>query len=221
MSNKIDESSDVNDVKQNNTPQTSPLLNSSVIVAIVSALFGTALGAAITGYYTLTLEQKKYEYSLIQKALDTADQGAAAKRLQFLLDADIIKNLNSKKIRDLASDPSNLPTKYNYPDYTIFICDAQSNNFSAKNLSKEVINSLSNMKRVGSIEEKIWNNYEEMPLVTLQDKLTIVFDPYEVNEVPLIKEQLKEIQNLPAINAVPNRGKESKWRLSLIVCPSK
>jgi hypothetical protein len=81
MSNKIDESSDVNDVKQNNTPQTSPLLNSSVIVAIVSALFGTALGAAITGYYTLTLEQKKYEYSLIQKALDTADQGAAAKRL--------------------------------------------------------------------------------------------------------------------------------------------
>jgi hypothetical protein len=77
------------------------------------------------------------------------------------------------------------------------------------------------MKRVGSIEEKIWNNYEEMPLVTLQDKLTIVFDPYEVNEVPLIKEQLKEIQNLPAINAVPNRGKESKWRLSLIVCPSK
>ena len=39
-------------------------LNSSVVVAIISGILGTTLGAFITGYYTLLLEEKKYEYSL-------------------------------------------------------------------------------------------------------------------------------------------------------------
>jgi hypothetical protein len=210
------------------------LLNSSVLVAIISSLLGTVLGAFITGWYSLTLERQKYEYSLIQKAIETSDYRQAAKGLNFLIDTGIIKSLNANAIKTLAESevssipvyPPSIPKLSNtatakFPDYTVFLCDAQWENQSAIDMANKIINSLSSMERVGEIQFKQWHYYsEKITLKQIQNKLTIIVDPYEKGEVKLIKEQLKNIKNLPSIEVVNNPSEETKWRISLILCSS-
>lgn len=209
------------------------LLNSSVLVAVASSLLGTALGAFITGWYGLTLERQRYEYSLIQKAVETQDYHQAATRLKFLVDTGIIRSLNANAIRDLAEkDASSIPVyppliaksstpKTNpFPDYTVFVCDTQWKESSAIEMAKEIINSLSSMKRVGEVKFEQWNDYSVVPLDKLQNKFTIIVDSYERSEVDSIKNQVQKIKNLPPIQVLDNPGKETKWRLSLILCPS-
>ena len=209
------------------------LLNSSVLVAVVSSLLGTALGAFITGWYGLTLERQRYEYSLIQKAVETQDYRQAAIRLKFLVDTGIIRSLNANAIKKLAEEnassipvyppsipkPSTPQTNF-FTDYTVFVCDAQWKESSAIDMAKEIINSLSSMKRVGEVKFEQWNDYSVIPLNKLQNKLTVIVDSYERSEVDNIKNQFQNIKNLPKIQVLDNPGKETKWRLSLIVCPS-
>lgn len=76
----------------------------------IIGLMGTGFGAAISGYWNTKLERQKFEFSLIQKALEAPDKAEAAKGLTFLVEAGLIEQFNAEKISALASNPNQLPT---------------------------------------------------------------------------------------------------------------
>jgi LAS superfamily LD-carboxypeptidase LdcB len=56
------------------------------------------------------LERNKFEYTLIQKALETPSQDLRVKNLKFLVDIGVIQSLNGEKLKDIAkNEPQNLP----------------------------------------------------------------------------------------------------------------
>jgi hypothetical protein len=83
---------------------TSPLL-----LALVG-LIGTGVGAVLQGFWNTRLEREKFEFSLIQKALDTADKNEASRNLKFLVQAGLISEFDGKKIDALADAPNRLPS---------------------------------------------------------------------------------------------------------------
>jgi Putative peptidoglycan binding domain len=84
-------------------------LTAPLLVTLVG-LIGTGVGAVLQGYWNNRLERDKFEYSLIQKALETADKGEAARNLKFIVNAGLISGFNSEKILALADKPEQLPT---------------------------------------------------------------------------------------------------------------
>jgi hypothetical protein len=89
------------------------LLHSSpIIIAVFSTFFGligTGIGAALQGYNATALERHKFEATLIQKALEPENEQERAKKLLFLVNAGLLKQLNESKIREIAQDPSQIP----------------------------------------------------------------------------------------------------------------
>jgi hypothetical protein len=83
--------------------------NAPVLVAVLG-LIAAGASAAIAWYSSTQLERSKFEYALIQKALEIKDRREAAKNLKFLVDVGVIKSLDSQKITSLAADPESLPT---------------------------------------------------------------------------------------------------------------
>ncbi len=86
--------------------------SSPLLVGLASAIFGvigTAMGAGLQGFSNFQLERQKFEFNLIQNALETEDTTEAAKRLQFLVDSGVITSLDSERIRQLAENPTQLP----------------------------------------------------------------------------------------------------------------
>lgn len=87
--------------------------SSPLLVGLASAIFGvigTAAGAGLQGFSNFQLERQKFEFNLIQNALETKDTSEAAKRLQFLVESGAIRSLDSDKIQRLAKNPEQLPT---------------------------------------------------------------------------------------------------------------
>jgi len=97
---------------------------------ILSGLFGAAAAAAISGVFNLRierqkfeansqLEQQKYYFSLITKALDADDEDERSRRLKFLLSLGVIRDEDlSKRLADKASDPQALPQLPQTPQQT-------------------------------------------------------------------------------------------------------
>jgi hypothetical protein len=91
---------------------------SPLIVAGLTAVFGllaAGVGAALQGYWNTKLERSKFEFTLIQKALEIKDKREAAKNLKFLVDAGVIQSLDGGKIASLADKPESLPTYSSSP----------------------------------------------------------------------------------------------------------
>ena len=86
---------------------TSPLFIG--VITAISGLIGTGIGAILQGNATVNLERLKFEYALIQKALELPTQAAAAKQLLFLIDSGVIKSLDGAKLKTIAKNPSQLP----------------------------------------------------------------------------------------------------------------
>ena len=103
-------------------------LNSTLLIAIVSTIFGGALVASLQGYWNFRLEKQKsefffqlerqqFEFSLIQKSLEIEDKliedqneiKESAKKLLFLVESGIIQSLNSESIEKLANNPNKIP----------------------------------------------------------------------------------------------------------------
>lgn len=92
-------------------------LTSPLVIAVLSAIFGllgTGIGAALQGYSNTKLESQKFEYSLIQKALETTDKEEAKKNLLFLVKAGLLHSLEEAKIEKLANSPDELPINYSH-----------------------------------------------------------------------------------------------------------
>src|SRR5438552_14658709 len=104
---KVQEFKAQSKVNERNSWFTSPIL-----VVVLSALFGllgSGIGAALQGYSNTQLERQKFEATLIQKALESTQQEERARNLLFLVDAGLIKSLDSRKIEELARNPARLP----------------------------------------------------------------------------------------------------------------
>src|ERR1700749_1975177 len=94
------------------------LFTSPLIVAGLTAVFGliaAGVGAAFQWYSNNQLERSKFEFTLIQKALEIKDRREAAKNLKFLVDAGVIQSLDGGKIASLADKPESLPTYSSSP----------------------------------------------------------------------------------------------------------
>ncbi|NJR62761.1 MAG: hypothetical protein HC769_30610 [Cyanobacteria bacterium CRU_2_1] len=99
-------------------------LSSPLLIGIVSTVFGvlgTAIGATLQGHANIQLERQKFEFVLIQKALENENKEEAAKELLFLVDSGVIRSLDGAKIRKLAQDPANLPTVSPIDDLLLFL----------------------------------------------------------------------------------------------------
>lgn len=94
---------------------------SSPLTIAIFGLFSAGIGAALQGYANFQLESKKldsnillerqkFEFSLIQKSLESGDSKEAAKQLLLLVDTDVITSLNIAKIRKIAETPDKIPT---------------------------------------------------------------------------------------------------------------
>ena len=85
------------------------MYSSPVLIAIVSTVFGTAIGAGLQGYSDIRLERLKFEFSLVQNAFSNDDIGEAAKQLRFIANSGVIRNLDADKLRSLADTPEEIP----------------------------------------------------------------------------------------------------------------
>ena len=87
---------------------TSPLLIGGITA--IAGLIGTGIGAVLQGNANFKLERQKFEFALIQKALQSPNQNEAAKQLLFLINSGVIVSLDGEKIRNIAeNNPSQLP----------------------------------------------------------------------------------------------------------------
>lgn len=79
--------------------------SSPIVITAASAIFGllgTGVGVLIQGHTNATLEREKFEFGLIQKAVDNPDRQVAARNLLFLVQSGVITSLNAKNIATLA-----------------------------------------------------------------------------------------------------------------------
>jgi hypothetical protein len=97
---------------------TSPVL--IAVVAGVLSLIGAGIGSAIQNFWSIEAEQKKFEFSLIQKALDTPNKKEAAIRLLFLVETGVLTILDDERIRRAANTPNTLPTYGRLTDLCAF-----------------------------------------------------------------------------------------------------
>ncbi len=87
---------------------TSPLIITAITA--ISGLIGTGIGAAFQGIANFNLERQKFEFTLIQKALDAPNQEEAKRQLTFLVNSGVIKSLDADRIRNIPASEIPLGT---------------------------------------------------------------------------------------------------------------
>lgn len=109
-----------NDNEKKSAEKQRMIFSSPLLVAIVSALCGTALGAGIQGYSnfnvernkseaTMHLERMRFEFSLVQGAFEGIDRQESAKQLEFIANSGVITHLDIEQLRSLANTPDDIP----------------------------------------------------------------------------------------------------------------
>src|ERR1700678_2563564 len=74
-----------------------------VLVAIVTGLAAFA-GTIWTGYANTNLERHKFEYTMIETALNSSSNSDKAHQIQFLLDIGLLGGLNSEQVTKYSND---------------------------------------------------------------------------------------------------------------------
>ncbi|AFY38199.1 hypothetical protein Lepto7376_1879 [[Leptolyngbya] sp. PCC 7376] len=101
-------------VDKNEKTNPSPLIIS--IITAFSGLIGTGIGAAaISSFADERLERQKFEYTLIQEALEAESQNEVLANLQFLLEMGMIQTLDQEKLEELIQKPERLEQLKNLP----------------------------------------------------------------------------------------------------------
>lgn len=88
------------------------MFSSPLLIAIVSTVFGTAIGAGLQGYSDARLEKLKFEFSLVQGAFEIPAREEAAKQLRFIADSGVIENMDTDQLRSLADTPEEIPVGF-------------------------------------------------------------------------------------------------------------
>lgn len=82
------------------------------VVPVIAGLLGTVFGSVLQGYFNVQLEREKFEFSLMQKALEAKNREEIAKQLLFLVDSGVIRTLDSAKIQQVANNREQLPESF-------------------------------------------------------------------------------------------------------------
>ena len=83
--------------------------NLTIIIAIIG-LLGTGIGASISGYFNIQLEQEKLRSSLILKAVETNDAKGALDFLKFLKETNLVSGLEVT-IKSWEQNPEVIPLR--------------------------------------------------------------------------------------------------------------
>ena len=219
----------------------------SIRVAVVTGVFGIAAaftGAAMKGYAEIKLERTKLDSQLILKALDTESVEQRRGSLEFLVEADLIDNSETKAgLRKYfeGDNPKSPPriepfiqsgeravlterTEQNASktDISFFVCDKDKNDRGVEALITQANSALAAKGGSGAVDLKVWGDglYDEIPLNQLTGFTTLVVDQDhpEYQEGLFLKSTLESVAGLPAVKIVPNSGAQTPWRVSIIVC---
>jgi hypothetical protein len=209
----------------------------AILAATIAAL-GNAAVTVVNGILQRTLEDDKSEQARILEMIKTGDADKAASNLDFLLKAGLIDDKKRRNRlttflaeRKPGSGPT-LPTQSGiivpssadtsgFTDFTIFVCDAAWSRQSAQRSANSLIESMRRAGRVGQITLRPWSSYSEVPFNDLKDKLTVIVDKGsgEEGELPRL-ESIFRSEGFQNIQTKPNKGKSTRWLISIILCPS-
>jgi hypothetical protein len=118
---------------------------------------------------------------------------------------------------------SRTQTTAGFTDFSLFVCEAAAGDPEAQRIADATLGVLEGLQARGEVSVQTWGGalYEEISLDELRGKLTIVVDRDhpERMELARIREALANRPGLPPVAVVDNRGEETPWRISLIVCP--
>lgn len=134
---------------------------------------------------------------------------------------ELIKSLR------LASQPGVIvprtPATEAFTDFGVFVCGDAWDDAAAQQTAIELIGILEGMSRRGRVTFNQWSGglYDEIGADELRGRLTIVVDrdhPEQV-EVQRLRARLGERLDATTFQVLDNRGAETPWLISLIVCP--
>jgi len=214
------------------------------IVTGVLTILGAASGSILKSYSDIRLERTKLDSQLILNALKSDSLKERRNTLLFLVDAKLIANketadglklyfegsnpkpppqirpfISSGESVPLARDGENIAHK---TDIDIFVCDKDNTNDKVRKMINAINNALNKSTNYGTGNLKIWDGdlYKEIPLSELKGKTTIImdFNHGEYGERAGISSILDSVFQLPERSFVQNKGKETPWRISVVVC---
>ena len=107
-------------------------------------------------------------------------------------------------------------------DYTVFVCADPSDERKTRETAQKIIDTLQAAGSVGEVKYLVWGPdlYGEIDLAELRDRITIIVDEDhpESASAERIRLLLDPERGFPPTRVVANRGAETPWRISLIVC---
>jgi hypothetical protein len=215
----------------------------TLLITGLLAILGTVAGGVIKGYWDNTLADKKFQADLVMRALEADEQESRIDSLSFMIKANLIADpaIKDGVQKILRESPETVPQirastiaytpgvvvpsteqTVGFTDFNVFVCDVSWESASAKSTSTAIIDALHKAGQVGQIALKPWDLYDEIPLESLRNKITIVVDMEhgEASELPRLKRVLENVEGLPDIQVVENPGRTSTWLISLVVCPT-
>lgn len=220
--------------------------NKGLWIAVITgilAIAGTAAGALFQGMAEVSLEKTRLDSKLILNALASNSLQARRASLRFLVVTNLINDedtrdglrryfegdnptdppqwspLSSAESRTLTARTAHNASK---TDVDFFLCGRDKNNRTLHLASVQAAEALRTAGGFGESKFKVWDGglYRELPLRTLQGYTTVVLDMQhpEAEERERLQQILSGVDGLPPVQFVANRGEESAWRVSVIVC---
>ena len=197
----------------------------SVVIAGVIGLLGTALGSYMTSQSNIELKRLEFQSQLIMKAIEAKSAEERRRLLEFFINAELIETTDGlKKYIEPTDengqilDPPQLRTSQRDPtrtDIDLWYCQGSETREIAQKQVATIHNKLSDAG-FGQIRERIWTQYQEVSKQELKNKITIIVDNHEKGELPLI---INVLDGFP-LQIIDNRAESTAWRISIIVCPN-
>ena len=213
----------------------------TLLITGLLAILGTVAGGVIKGYWDSSLAETKFQTDLIMKSLEAEEQEARINSLRFMIETNLIANPKIRRGLEeyLNGNPTDAPQfiptavaslsrvvvpstqeTMGFTDFDVFVCDASWMDEQENPTAQSVIDTLKQAGHVGQIRLKKWLSYDEVPLESLRNKLTIVVDEGhgESAELPSLMQQFQAVDGLPEIQVLNNPGRTSAWLISIITC---
>lgn len=214
----------------------------TLLITGLLAILGTVAGGVIKGYWDSSLADKKFQTDLVMKALEAEELEDRINSLRFMLETNLIaepqirKGLEGYLQRKSGDLPQFKPTvaervagvvvrsteeTARFTDYDVFLCDRCWENADAQSIAQTLIDVLRKSGQVGQVRLRKWTFYDEVPLETLQNKLTVIVDGDhgEAAALPELKRRLQAAGGLPELQVLDNVGRPTPWRIGIVVCP--
>lgn len=212
----------------------------TIILTGVFALAGTVVGGWLEAESKIELERTKLDSSVISLALSQKTEQERQEFLEFLVATNLIKDQETKEGLKVyfegpdAKSPPFIAPELNTAltertienasntDIDFFICQKDIRNEALIQLLRKSHAAISEHGKFGESKYKSWGAalYKEVSEEELRGKATVImdFDHPEYAEWEGIKSRLKSVDGQLPVVFMDNRGKNTPWRLSVILC---